>query len=163
MLMDKSISKVCILFVVLLSLVITALFLVGCSSSSGFRESEEFDSTLRVTLSSPTYRYEVGETVTFTVVLENISGQPLRLVKPPKGPKYGFDVEVEDNWLSDHIPELQVETQEVEPGEEIEVTFSFLPEQKAHLIAIDVYIYYHFGDYSLIQQGFSLNYGVKRY
>jgi len=117
-------------------------------------------------MSSPKSLYEIGEIVTITVVLENISKQTILLERLTPDDPYPFDIRISDirivttqtneTWLSEMKPELQVEQWELAPGEEIEVEYQFLPEPKDGYIGVDVFISYDFGVHN---EGISLEYG----
>lgn len=138
-------SPITLLSTGLLSLGMLVLLLAGCNTSREYIETKEFDG-MRLTMASPQGRFELGEMVVITVVLENISEQVITLERSciPDCP-YAFDIQIEELWLSELNPELQVEQWELGPGEKIEVSHQFLPEQKIDLLAINVYISYRNG------------------
>ncbi|MFZ6028306.1 MAG: hypothetical protein ACOYYS_11380, partial [Chloroflexota bacterium] len=94
-------------------------------------------------LSSPKFQYEVGDEVTITASVENITDQTLRWQSAQTdNPEYVFDVEVEGILLSSLYPQLQVYSRELKPQEKVEVTYTFKPqEQKARPIFFDAYVY----------------------
>jgi hypothetical protein len=142
---------------------LATLLLFGCTLRP-YSHTEEFDN-LRLTISSLKSRYEVGEKVTVTIVLENVSSDTVIL--EPIGdnvePEYVFDIQVDGKWLSDAKAELQITRQELKPREKIEVEYSYLPDMQRHTIPIVAYVTYNHSNALLRQHAStSLYYGVKR-
>jgi hypothetical protein len=124
-------------------------------------ESQSWDFVgLRLTLSSPRFRYKVGDEVTVTAVVENVTGQTIIWESAKTAnPEYVFDVNVDGVTLSSLYPELRVYRRELNPGEKVAITYTFKPKPQPHSIFVEAHIYSHQG---MIESNrlISLNYGV---
>jgi hypothetical protein len=118
------------------------LSLSGCNFDY---KTETESNGIRLTISSPDFNYKVGDVVTVTATLKNISGKTI-ILECPSGiseymnvSEYGFDIEVDGIWMSEVKQELRVERWELGPGKEIQVEYSFSPRQEPHTISIIAY------------------------
>lgn len=126
----------------------------------GAYESFEQDG-LRLTMSSPHFSYFSGETVTFSVVLENMTAKSV-LLKSMTTTDYAFDIEVAGRlWLSSVYSELQVFERELAPGEKIEINYGFVPSPTERGGNITAYFSYsNNGGISGASHVMSLSYGT---
>jgi hypothetical protein len=126
-----------------LVLFLILICLSACATTDqGVSESWDIEG-LRLTLSSSKLHYDVGEEVTITVKVENITDY-LITWKSAKtdNPEYILDVYVDGVVLSKLYPELQVYSREMKPGEKIVITYSFKPEkQDDHYFDVEAHIF----------------------
>jgi hypothetical protein len=141
------------------------MLLAGCNVASwrwltdrGVSESLEQDG-LRLTMSSPRFRYEPGETVTISVVLENTTGKPV-LLKSMNTTEYAFDINIDDQLLLSSVyPELQVFERELAPGEKIEINYGYVPDSAETGGNVKAYFSYLNKGISGVSKIMSVSYG----